>query len=321
MADPADETLEIDFFGPPTPAWTEDTVTGRVYANVEITKLYQDKLYGRLPGLRLDQGSPVWVRLPMYDQGTGAPLKVTTGQYSTAPTVACRYREASGYDRRVMEPSGDDATPALDETGRYLLLPVPTEVVNNPGVYTMQASVRDGNGLERVRNQLTVLVDRGLFLADGGAPDDRGPPTLAEVRVALRDHPAANRLLGEYEFDAAEVGSAIVHAVQAFANGFPPLPPQWNLPTTRWPAGARRPLTDGILTQLFETAAHYHRRGHLPYSAGGLTVDDLAKEKDYAQAVAFYRERFETWVKMVRSKVNIAAGWGSLASPYSYQWW
>lgn len=320
MADPAYvEDTDEQFFGPPSPVWTEDPVTGRIYAVVQITKLYGDSLYGRQPGIRLDQGSPVWLKVPMYDQGTGAPLKVTAGQYSTPPTVACRYREASGLDQRIFEPTGADAVAAVDDTGRFLLLPVPANVVDLPGVYTAQASVRDGAGLERVRNQLTVVVDRGLFLSDGAPPDDRGPPTVAEVRTALRDHPAANRLLGEYEFDAAEIGAGIVSAVQAFHTASPPIP--WRIPTTGWPSGARRQLLDGIMAYLFETAMNYHRRGHLPYSAGGLTVDDLAKEKDYMAAVQFYRDRFDKWAAMTRAKANMAAGWGSLASPYAWQWW
>lgn len=316
MADPADPNLETDYFGPPTPSFTEDAATGRVYLVVATTELYRTKMYGKLPGVRVDQGSPVWLKVPLYDQSTGAPLKVTTGQYSTAPTVACRYREASGLDNRVFQPTEDAA---LDDTGRYGLLPIPTDVVDLAGVYTAQFSVRDGGGTERVRNTLTVVVDRGMFLADGSAPDDRGPPTIAEVRNAVRDHPAANRLLGDYEFDAAEIGMALVSAVQAFHNEFPPIP--WRIPTTGWPGGARRQLTDGALGYLFEVAMNYHRRGHLPYSAGGLTVDDLAKEREYTAAAQLYRDRFTTWAKMVRSKANVQAGWGSLGSPYSFQWW
>lgn len=69
---------------------------------------------------------------------------------------------------------------------------------------------------------------------------------------------------------------------------------------------------DGCLAYLFETAASYHRRGHLPYSAAGLSVDDLAKEVDYLKASAMYRDRYLSWCRQTRVNASIQAGWGSL---------
>jgi hypothetical protein len=192
---------------------------------------------------------------------------------------------------------------------------VPDEVRNRPGVYRAQVRVCSAEGAEVARDEVAVLVDRGFWLADGTAPsDDRGPPTVAEIRTSLRDHPGANRLLGDYEFDAAEVGQAIVSAVLDFVTAFPPTSFRPALDTTTWPAAWRRQLLDGSLAYLFETAAAYCRRGNLPYTAGGLTIDDLKKEPEYLQAAMLYRKRYADWVKTTRTAYSLSAGWGSVSS-------
>jgi hypothetical protein len=216
----------------------------------------------------------------------------------------------------VYVPDGTD-TAVLSDDGTYVDLPVPVEVKDHPGVYEAQALVYDVSGTERARDMFWVYVDRGLFLSDGSAPGcNTGVASTAELRTALRDHPGANRLLGDYEFDPAELGQAVVAAVQGFNTEFPPLPRPFTTRTI--PANARRPMIDGALAYLFETAASYHRRGMLPYQASGLTVNDLAKEKEYLTAAQMYRERFARWSKLVRATMSYAAGWGSMGTVPGY---
>lgn len=312
MANPVspDDSLLNDYFGSIEPSWTADeTVDGRRIVTVPVTKLYGDSLYGKQRGVRVDQGTNAWLRLVLYSQVTGGPLIITVGQYSSPPTVAVRYREATGQLPCTYD--GEDATLASD--GRSVVLPIPAELRDCPGVYRGQVRVVDATGEERVRDEFLLLVERGMWLTDGTSPgNDRGPPTVLEIQTATRDHPSANRLLGNYAWDAAEIGTALVAAVQQYNSEFPPLPR--GFATTTFPIAWRRPWIDGALAHLFEIAAEYHRRGHLPYDAAGLKVDDLAKEKDYAKAAQFYAERFVRFVRLKRSEQNIAAAWGSLGS-------
>jgi hypothetical protein len=56
----------------------------------------------------------------------------------------------------------------------------------------------------------------------------------------------------------------------------------------------------------------------LPYSAAGVAVDDLAKEKDYLQAAMFHRQRWDWWVKMIKTSINLEESFGSLATNYAW---
>jgi hypothetical protein len=298
-----------EFFGPLDPVWLGDSDYGPRYIDVSTTRLYRDALYGKPRAVVVDQGiSNAVLRVPLFSD-SGSPLVIDVGSYSVAPTAAARYREAAGNASSVT-----DAEATLSSDGTTVGVELPTAVADVPGVYTVQFRVLDGGGYERARNELWVYVNRGLWLSDGSPGVDVGLPTIREVRNAVRDHPGANRLLGDYEFDAAEVASALVSAIQSFNNETPPIDRCFN--TTSWPVGWRRALIDGALAYLFETASDYHRRGELPYSAAGVSINDLSKSPSYIQAAEAYRKRFSRWVIMTKSKISLSQGWGSLGSGY-----
>ncbi len=157
------------------------------------------------------------------------------------------------------------------------------------------------------------MIDRGLFLADGTAPGcDNGPPTFDEVRTLLRDHPGANRLFQEFGWDAAEIGQSIAGGVQHFNTTLPVGGCSYT--TRTWPGPWRRQLLDGCMAYLMETMAEWMRRSHLPYSAGGTTIDDLGKAGDYQKAAEMYRERFDKWCRLTKVRLSVASGFGSIGS-------
>lgn len=296
--------------GPGTPG--DGTADPSVrYVDVQTTRLYGDPLYGKLRGVRVDRGlSSARLRTPVFSSATGAPLVVTVGPDSAAPTVEAVYREASGLSTFTAAASG-----TLSADGRTVAVDLPAEVVDTAGVFSFQFRLVDGTGVERERNECLVYVDRGAWTTAGAAGWDAiGPPTVAELRSAVRDHPGANRLLGDFEFDVAELGQAVVSAVQAFAAEFPQVGKP--LSTLNWPANSRRPLLDGVLAFLFEVAAAYNRRGMLPYSAANVAINDLNKEKDYLAAAEMYRARYQRWCKLVKTRASVMAGFGSITSGY-----
>lgn len=287
--------------------------------DVQTVRLYDDPLYGKPMGVRVDQGSTPTLRVPLTSDQSGAPAVVALGNYSITPVVAARFRESTGGCSTVHEAVDCTLELTADQTAAHAVnIPLPVAMGDLPGVFRGQFSLRTADtNEERLRNEFWVLVERGFWTVEGAAPSaDRGPPTLAEVRLSVRDHPGANRLLGDYEFDPAEVGFALTSAVQTYNNEFPPLPHQYRLTTINFPGCWRRQLLTGTLAYLFETARAYHRRGHLPYSAGGMSFDDLAKEKDYAAAADQCRQEYVRWVKTQRAKISMDAAWGSLGSGY-----
>jgi hypothetical protein len=197
-----------------------------------------------------------------------------------------------------------------------VLFPVPPEVMDGPGVYTCQARVVAADGGEAARESCFLIVDRGLWAVDGNATDDRGPPTTRELRLAARDHPGANRLLANYDFDYGEIAQSIVAAVQDFNTAMPIVPGA--LSTTTWPTVWRRQLMEGCLAHLFRVLAHYYRRSDLPYSAGGLTIADLSKEKQALQASEMLRQDFLQFCRFQKTRASISAGWGSTSSGWPW---
>lgn len=164
-----------------------------------------------------------------------------------------------------------------------------------------------------VANTLYLAVERGVH----GTPDpsNEGPPTLAEVRLHLRDFPESNLLLDEYEFDHAEVLLAAERCVAYFNELRPPLSMRFDTRTFPY----RYHWMEGISYLLYRTAAAWHRRNRLPYSAGGVTIDDVGKEREYLQAAQLHEATWKDWARREKLALNIAEGYGSVGSEYSWR--
>ena len=157
-------------------------------------------------------------------------------------------------------------------------------------------------------NSFYLCLEPGL--AGPGQSVKSGLPTLAEIRLHLRDWPEANRLLDNYEFDLSEIYAAAVRCVDYWNETPPPLPQK--LDTTNFPF--RYHWMEGIVYQLFLTAAHWFRRNHLPYTAAGVSVDDLNREQAY---LSFAQEKKQVWqdfVQKTKVRANMMAGFGTLDS-------
>lgn len=164
-----------------------------------------------------------------------------------------------------------------------------------------------------ISNTLSFTVERGLF---GRAENPyMGPPTLAEVRLHLRDFPETNLLLDDYEFDGAEVALASERCVMFFNESMPPISRKfdtWNFPY-------RYHWLEGVCYYLFTIAANWHRRNRLPYQAGGVSVDDTSKEKEYLQAAAMHERNWKEWAARQKVSLNMEEGFDTFNSDYSYR--
>ncbi len=241
--------------------------------------------------------------------GAGAtvqlPLSTVSGQPATAtgtPTVLAGMADA------VTRTGGASLTGTLDADGIHVDVVVPP--LTAPGVYNIEALLAGSDGV-------SVATARGLLYVEPsavfGPASPCGIPTVDEVRQAVRDFPASRRLLGDYEFSVADVAGAVRRAIGRF-NAVAPRIVAYD--TAHWPAAFAVPLLDGVLAELFEVSGAYFRANYLPYSAGGVSVDDTVKEKDYMAAAKLYRDRWERWAVVTKIGINIESAYGSSPSWY-----
>lgn len=185
---------------------------------------------------------------------------------------------------------------------------------HNPGVYFGELGLVgvDTDGLEFTifSNTFYVYVDRGNW-SQSRHP---GPPSIAEIRLHLRDSsPAESFLLDNIRFDDAEIAHAAASTVQQF-NEMPP--PLNHYTTSSFPF--RYHWLTGICSHLFRIAAEQYRANNLKYSAAGLSVDDQDKEVNYDRAAQDRRQEWLSFVKTKKAELNISLGFGSYGSHYRW---
>ena len=72
----------------------------------------------------------------------------------------------------------------------------------------------------------------------------------------------------------------------------------------------------GIQAYLYRMAANTYRRNRLSYSAGGVSVDDNNKEREYAAAGSGMLREFQDMVQAKKVEINIAGFSGNIPSQY-----
>jgi hypothetical protein len=266
-------------------------------------KLYDAQFRNQRPTVVVPSGSPAAVRLDLLT-GDGRPAAVTAGGYCGSADTRAAAAEAVGGCVAL-------AGASLDDGGATVTVELPETVWRVPGVYELDVRVDDANAAARAQARCWVYVEPNAF-----GVWHQGPPRVDDVRAALRDYPQANRLLGGYEFSTTEIAVAVVQAVRGF-NTAPP-GSVGRVTTSTWHRDAWNNLIDGVMAELFDTAAAYYRRNHLLYQAGGVSVDDANREKDYLAAAYVYRERWEKWVKLTKMAINMEDSFGSMLTDYSW---
>lgn len=130
--------------------------------------------------------------------------------------------------------------------------------------------------------------------------------TDLDIRIWLRDKdPAANLLIDDLEFTPEELRTAQTLTVD-YWNDQPPYILRFDY--TKFPY--RSSLLTGTAANLLFIAAHRYRRNDLPYNAGGTSVNDQAKHKDYDAAGARLWEEYKAWVAHNKRALNMQRGFG-----------
>lgn len=290
-----------------------------------ITQLYGSPVTSKLRAAVVKQAQNATLEFPILDPIKFTPVDLTaygfangavpsTPQTPAVPYIKFRFMEASG----VSGIACDATTQTVDNaTGGIVSCTVPPDVAGNAGVYNCEVGFFDAANRMLFSDTCYVYVDRGLFVtgqtSNPAASGVVGPPTLAEVRVNLRDQPEINRLIDEYEFDVADISEAVVRSVMYWNMAQPPVNRYFSTINFPW----RYQLMDGVAAHLYEIAAGYYRRNVLQHQTAGLNVNDLNREQSYMQAWQIRNERWTGWVKTKKVEINMSEGFGVFGSTYS----
>jgi hypothetical protein len=182
--------------------------------------------------------------------------------------------------------------------GEMALVSIPAETANTPCVI--------------FSNTFYVVINRSTFERSGHMG---GPPSIAEVRLHLRDSsPTESYLLEHLMFDDAEIALAIARPVQYWNEIPPPLDMTYN--TQNFPF--RYHWLEGICANLFLMVAEQFRRNQLSYQAAGVAVDDQNKEAAYERAGQTRWQAYRDWVRATKASINLESCYGEVTSTYKY---
>ena len=189
-----------------------------------------------------------------------------------------------------------------------ITIPYTYNDMRRAGIFTSQAEIWEDGDLRRVIPFFFVInpsltndsADLGLTLS------------IAEIRMTLRDtDPEGNFLLEELDFTRSEIALCIRRCIDYWNEA---LPPVTTYKATNFPW--RYHLSKGVAALLHQMAANHKMRNDLPYAAGGVTVQDTIKFKQYLD---FYKEYWTEWIDWVRDRklqINISGGFQILGSGY-----
>lgn len=284
------------------------------------TRVYGVPVPGKMRGANARQAQRAQIQVQLLDD-TGNPVDLTAYGFPSSGTDTSHVISVLAREATLLgcgEAGQVDGTVITASSG-VVRFPTPNNVLSVPGVYLCEVGAftcvpdTTGDCGMILSNTVYLMIERGLWSITGLTESTNlGPPTIQEIRLALRDSPEGNRLTDEYEFDVAEICDAVVRSVH-YWNSAPPLINAF-CTTTTFPY--RYQWLDGITADLFERAASYYRRTHLPYQSGGIAVDDLNKSKEYLEAAEMRRQRWEYFVKMRKSQLNAESCYGTLGSTY-----
>lgn len=130
--------------------------------------------------------------------------------------------------------------------------------------------------------------------------------TDMEVRIFLRDSvPEANLLIDDYEFTPEEIRTAMNMAVDKWNDTPPDI---CRMDYDHFPY--RSILILGVSSILLSMAAHRYRRNSLAINAGGTSVNDQDKAREYDAAADRLRAEFMQSIRMKKREINTDLGWG-----------
>jgi hypothetical protein len=234
----------------------------------------------------------------LLDADDGAPVRVRFGEVTGESLCGAPFIEVAGT--------------VLSSAQGQIQVAVPPQVYNRSGVYVTDWGLFNGPA-QMFGKRAYICISRSLFDAD--AMSNPGPPTLSEIRMAMRDSSfVENNLLQRVEFDNAELGMAISRPIIEWNDIPPPVPPRYSTHTFPF----KEAWLWGIQGYLLQTAAHTYRRNQLAYQAAGVAIDDMNKEQQYIQAAEQMLSQWRDFTITKKVSVNAQRAMGIAGSEYRW---
>lgn len=133
-------------------------------------------------------------------------------------------------------------------------------------------------------------------------PDANVALTIDALRNYLWDLTLKNNLLGDQEWESDQLTIARQNVIDKW-NGTPP--DEYTYTLTSFPDTYVYYWKRGAAGEALRMAAFAYARNELPYSAGGVNINDNAKVKAYLALAQQETDAFDTW--MHRKKLELDA--------------
>jgi hypothetical protein len=295
---------------PPTPQ-VAVPYAGQNVISAPVSKTNGTPILSRMRAISVMQGQCATIDWQLHDKA-GAPINLTSAPVTLKVVLRIKEQVALGEN---MAPLQLDATVVNAAIGKVTVA-LSSAAVAYPGVYYAEMALvntdvpANTSNCVIFSNLFSLIISRGTF----GASTVGGPPSMAEIRLHLRDSgPAESYLLDHLMFDDAEIALAITRPIQ-YWNETPP--PIGMYTTQNFPF--RYHWLEGICANLFFMVAEQFRRNQLDYSAAGVTLNDQNKEPNYERAGQTRWQTYREWVRAQKASINLESGYGEVGSLYQY---
>lgn len=255
--------------------------------------LFGEEVLTRRPGVQIAAG--------VYNDFSVSLIDEEGNHLTLDPDATFRCRFAEGVKRYILIEERD-CTP-VDVDYAIMQVPIPESVSQTPGVYLASVGIFKNDKL-RWTYDIWIYNEPSLW----AAPTVCALPPIKELQLLLRDSsPVENELLGDRQFGIEEYAQAAVETVELWNNTPPFL---GDLDTRNFPA--RSIYLAGIKTFLFSMLVEWYRKNRLPYTAGGVNADDMAKFQEYMVAVQKEEQDLRILIQRTKSSINIVGGFGKI---------
>lgn len=281
-----------------------------------------DKILTRMRSVSVTQGQCATITWQLHDkEGRPVDLRPVGLDEISLPEnefkVVFRIKEQLSLSNKA-PPQQVDATVVDGATGQVSVALGP-KATALPGVYYGEFALinvpAEANGQPCVifSNNFSVIISRGLY--GPNSAEVNGPPSIAEIRLHLRDSaPNESFLLENLMFDDAEIALAIARPVMYWNE----IPPPLDLTYTTQNFPFRYHWLEGICANLFMMVAEQFRRNQLDYSAAGMSVNDQNKEANYERAGQARWQAYREWVRATKASINLEGCYNEVTSTYKY---
>lgn len=279
---------------------------------------------GRMRAITLTQGQCATIAWQFHDQ-LGHPISLQACGFpddSESSSALVDYRVVLKLKEQL---SMGNARPPVEVEARVVNSSegrVEADLTKNmtgvPGIYYGEMSLVSTLAEEQAQpcvvfaNTFSVVIARSL---SGPVGEIGGPPSIAEVRLHLRDSsPNESFLLDNLMFDDAEIALAITRPVMYWNE----VPPPLDLVYTTQTFPFRYHWLEGIVANLFFMVAEQYRRNDFQYAAAGMQINDQNKAQAYDQAGQARWDAYREWVRATKASINLESCYGEVTSNYKY---